>query len=576
MTMLVELEIRDFAIVERLRVPFQPGLNVLTGETGAGKSIIIDALSAALGARMGPDVIRAGQAAARVDAVFDLSGLERSVRDRLMTVLAELGLEAEEDVLVLSREVQAAGRSLGRVGGRLTPVSTLQRIGELLVDIHGQGDHISLFRPATQLDLLDRYAGVGELRAEVAAAVARLRAILRERAALLADEREIARRIDLLRFQVEEIASAALRPNEDDELEAEHRVLASAEKLEKLAGAAYDALDRAGEALSNALADLRHAAAIDRAAQPLEEAAIHAAEALDDLARQVRLYQERVEADPARLAAVEERLRLLMDLRRKYGPTVRDILDFGTRAAAELAELERRTERRDELGAEEARERERLSCVAQELSARRHEAADRLAREVEAELASLGLRQARFAVELRRLPDPEGIVVEGAAVAYDESGVDRIQFLLSANPGSPLRPLDRVASGGETARIMLGLKSVLGRLDRVPTLIFDEVDVGIGGRTGRVVGQKLWGLTRGHQVICITHLPQVASFADHHLSIVKLTDDGRTGVRVEALDPAGRKRELAQMLGGVAAAIQNAEELLERAEEWKRAQTVRT
>lgn len=574
--MLVELQIRDFAIVDRLRVPFEPGFNILTGETGAGKSIIIDALGATLGARIGPDVIRAGRAEARVEAAFDLSELESGARERLTATLEKLGLEIEDDVLVLTREIYASGRSVARVGGRITPVSTLRRIGEQLVDIHGQGDHLSLFRPADQLDLLDRYAGAAALRAEVATAAAGLRAIRRERSALLTDERELARRIELLRFQVEEIERAALRPGEDEELEAEHRVLASADKLSALAAAAYEALSSARDALSSVVGELRQAASIDRGAEPLQESALQAAETVDDLIRAVRGYQESVEANPARLAEVEDRLQLLSGLRRKYGATVEEVIAFGARAAAELASVERRTERRDELDAEEARERDRLSALAAELSARRREAAQRLAAEVEAELADLGLSRARFAVEIRQSPDPEGLVIDGAPVAFDESGVDRIEFQLAANPGDVPRPLAQVASGGEAARIMLALKSVLGRLDRVPTLIFDEVDVGIGGRTGHVVGRKLWGLTRGHQVICITHLPQVASFADYHLSIVKFTDSARTGVRVDVLDAAGRRRELAQMLGGVSAAEQNADELLARADDWKRAQTVRS
>jgi DNA repair protein RecN (Recombination protein N) len=574
--MLVELQVRDFAIIERLRVPFEAGFNVLTGETGAGKSIIIDALGAVLGARIGPDVIRAGQTAARVDAVFDLGALEVATRQRLLAQLDDLGLGLEDELLVLTREVHASGRSVGRVGGRPTAVSTLQRLGELLVDIHGQGDHLSLFRAADQLDLLDRYAGLTGLRAEVAAAAGRLRALERERAALLADEREIARRLDVLRFQVDEIESAALRPGEDEELDAEHRVLASAERLQALGAAAYEALGSARDALSQALAALRQAAAIDPGAQPLEEASHQLAEAIDDLVRDTRRYQEQVEANPARLAAVEERLRLLTSLRRKYGASVREVIDFGARAAAELAALERRTGRRDELVAEEAQERERVARLAGELSALRREAAERFAREVEAELADLGLGRARLVVDLRRVPDANGVVVDGEAVAYDESGIDRIEFQLAANPGDLPRPLARVASGGEAARIMLALKSVLGRLDRVPTLVFDEVDVGIGGRTGHVVGEKLWGLTRGHQVICVTHLPQVACFADHHLSIVKLAESDRTGVRVEPLDPLGRQRELAQMLGGATAAAQNAAELVARADAWKRAQAVNT
>ncbi|MFN8534914.1 MAG: DNA repair protein RecN [Dehalococcoidia bacterium] len=573
--MLVELQIRDFAIVDRLAVPFASGFNVLTGETGAGKSIVIDALGAALGARTGPDVIRAGQPAARVEAAFDLSALQPAAREQVDVLLDELGLVAEDGMLVLTREIQATGRSVARVGGRLTPVSTLQRVGELLVDVHGQGDHLSLFRPADQLDLLDRYAAVGSLRSEVATAARALRTIRRERAALLADERELARRIDLLRFQVDEIGAALLKPGEDDALEAEQRVLGSAEKLGMLAVASYEALGEAREALATALAELRQAAAIDDGADGLHSAAALAAENLDDLVREVRAYQEEVEANPERLAEVEDRLSLIATLRRKYGANVEEVIAFGERAAEELATVERRVERGEMLDAEERASRERLGWAAGELSTLRQEASRRLAGEVEAELADLGLARARFSVQIRQTPDPDGVAIGagGPALAFDESGVDRVEFQLAANPGDVARPLARVASGGEAARIMLALKSVLGRLDRVATLIFDEVDVGIGGRTGHVVGRKLWALTNGHQVVCITHLPQVASFADRHLSIVKLTNADQTGVEVVVLDPEGRQAELAQMLGGATAAGQNAAELMAQASEWKRTQT---
>ncbi|MCL6648531.1 MAG: DNA repair protein RecN [Chloroflexi bacterium] len=572
--MLVELQVRDFAIIDRLTVSFGRGLNVLTGETGAGKSIIIDALSAALGARIGPDVIRAGQSVSRVEAAFDLTALEPVARARFAQLIEELGVTVEEDLLLLSREVHASGRSLARVGGRLVPVSALQRLGEMLVDIHGQSDHLSLFRPADQLDLLDRYAGVGELREEVACLASRLRQVQRERAALVADERELARRLDLLRYQVEEIQAANLKPGEEAALEAEHRVLAAAEKLTTLAAAASAALEEAQEALGRALAPLRQASTIDEGARPLFEQVGAAAETVDDLRRGVRRYQERVESNPERLAHVEERLALLATLRRKYGATVEEVIAFGEQAAAELAAIERRGERQDELVAEEEQVRVQLGQRAGELSVRRQEAAERLAREVEAELRDLGLGRARFAVALRQSPDPAGVQTTPGRqpLAFDETGVDRVEFQLAANPGEPLRPLARVASGGEAARIMLTLKAVLGRVDTVPTLIFDEIDVGIGGRTGRVVGEKLWCLAETHQVLCITHLPQVASFADRHLSIVKLSFLDRTSVEVRELDTAGRQLELAQMLGGVTpAAKATAADLLARAEERKAA-----
>ncbi len=574
--MLSELQIRDFAIVDRLTLEFRPGFNVLTGETGAGKSIIIGALGAVLGARIGTDVIRTGQNTARIEAAFDLSGMDQAARTALDSLLSELGLDAEDDLLVLTREIQASGRSSARVGGRLTPVSTLQRIGETLVDIHSQTDNLSILRQAEQLNLLDRYAGVMDQRAKVAEAVAALRAIQRERAGLLADAREIARRVDLLEFQLQEIRSANVRPGEDDELANEQRVLGSAEKLTTLSAEAYEALTSARDSISDATAAARQIAAIDGTAAESAQAAEEVMDRIEDLLRGVRAYRDGVEFNPERLAEVEDRLELLAGLRRKYGPALPDVAAYAKQAEQELAAISTTAERREALQADEQKQWLALTALAVRLSALRAEAAGRLAGDVEAELQDLGLGRARFRVDLRQTPDPTGLVAgEGEApVAFDDTGIDRVEFMLAANPGDPPKPLGRVASGGEMSRIMLALKSVLGRLDHVPTLVFDEVDVGIGGRTGVIVGQKLVGLAASHQVLCITHLPSVASFADLHLSVVKLSNTDRAGVQIVALSPDGRRSELANMLGGATkAAEQNAADLLTRAAEWKSGRT---
>lgn len=567
--MLAELTIRDFAIIDRLSVEFGPGFNVLTGETGAGKSIVIDALGATLGERTGSDVVRAGAQTARVDAAFDLSKLTREARARLDALFEEIGVPLEEDLLVLTREVSTAGRSTARIAGRLSPVGSLQRVGELLVDIHGQSDHISLVRPAEQLNLLDRWAGVS--RAEMTAGVARLRALRREATRLLADSRDLARRVDLLQFQIDEIRGANLSPGEDDELANEQRLLGSAEKLSTLAADAYERLSAARDHVARVAASLQTITSIDENAEDLTKTAIDVEELTEDLLRNVRSYRDQVEFNPERLVEVEARLVLIANLGRKYGATVDDMLAFAVQAEAELVDLRTGEERRTRITFEEAQERTRLAGIAAELSDRRREAAATLAKEVDRELTDLGFNRARFIIDVRTQSAPDGLALGGSdPVAYDETGIDRVEFLLAANPGEPPKTLAKVASGGEQARIMLALKSVLGRVDALPTLVFDEVDVGIGGLTANVVGSKLWGLTDGHQVICITHLPQVASFADHHLRIVKLTSGDRAGVRIEALDDAGKRTEIADMMGGASRATeQGAAELLSRADAWK-------
>ncbi len=583
--MLLELSIKDFAIIDELRVGFERGFNALTGETGAGKSIIIDALGAVLGERVGSDVVRTGAKAARVEATFDVT--DALTHGALESTLAELGIEAEDGILILGREVTATGRSGARVNGRASTAGTLARIGAVLVDIHGQSDHLTLLRPGEHLDILDRYAGVTDDRAKVSRLVKDLRELRSQIAAITAGARERAQRVDLLRFQVQEIEVAAPEPGEDDDLLAERRVLANAERLATAANAAFELINgdddavggNAGTivALQRAQGHLQEIASVDETMREvsgrLDEVVILLLDVISDL----RVYRDEIEADPARLDVIEYRLEILKRLKRKYGVTIAEVLAHGQEAARELEGLTG-----GDTGVDGLRERETellrsIGTVATRLSAARREAGQRLSREVEATIAELNMGRSRFAVEIVQVDAEDGVPFADESgterrVAVDSTGVDRVQFLLATNSGETLKPLGRVASGGETARLMLALKSTLSRADATPTLVFDEVDVGVGGRSGQVVGEKLWMLADGHQVLVITHLPQIAAFADAHFQIAKAERDGRVVSRIDALEPAERIDELAAMLDGLpvtAAARASALAMLTRVHRWR-------
>jgi DNA repair protein RecN (Recombination protein N) len=568
--MLSELRIRDLAIIDRLDLAFSRGFNVLTGETGAGKSIIIDAVGLLLGDRATPEVVRAGAERTEVEGTFRVNA---APGQRLAALLDEHGLEGDDpEWLVLAREVRANGRSIARINGRAVPASLLSEVGDLLVDVHGQGEHLSLLREREHVGLLDRYAGLGDRQAEIAGLVGQLRHVRRELESLRQGERERVRRIDLLSYQVEEIGAARLRPGESEELEAERTRLGNAEQLAALGAEALrlmqgndDEGPGALDALGAAEQALGRLARIDATAVPLSEQLDEAVTTLSELVRALSDYGEAIEFNPRRLEQVEERLHLIHGLRRKYGDTLDEIVAYGDRAAVELDAISHAGENIARLEAEEADLLRRIGALGAALSAARRSAGERLARAIEGELADLQMAQARFSAEIGWRPDADGATVEPEAAAaaaqgpgryaFDAHGLDTVAFLVSANPGEPLRPLVRVASGGETSRLMLALKAVLGRADETPTLIFDEIDQGIGGRVGGTVGRKLWGLTgasdqaAGHQVLCITHLPQLAAYGDRHFHVVKRIVDARTVTSVHELAGDERITELARMIG---------------------------
>src|SRR5215213_4141561 len=578
--MLVELAIRNFAIIEAVQIPFGPGLNVLSGETGAGKSILIDALGAVLGDRVSTDMVRTGAASASIDATFDLTCVRH--RDGLSRVLEELEVGESDGQLILSRQIHPGGRSSARLNGRPTTVSILAQIGSLLVDIHGQSEHLSLLKPAAQLQLLDRFAQTVPLREEFAGKLDELRSIQDALERSRSGARERIQRVDLLRYQIDEINRAGLPPGEEDELTAERARLANADRLAIEAAAAYtalagsDDLDVGGGAipsLRQAASVIASIASIDPAISGLSERATELLYVTEDLATEARTYRDSIDADPARLAIVEERLAEIRQLQRKYGASITDILDHARAAEEELERLtgsevdtEALMARADDLSRE-------VGELAVELSKKRLAVAESLAGDVERSIARLNMGSADFAVSLDHVEDARGVPIRGYDGAekrfqVDSSGMDRVSFLIAPNPGEGLKPLSKIASGGETARLMLAMKSILSEADQTPTLVFDEIDVGVGGRSGQVVGETLWSLTKNHQVIVITHLPQIAAFGDLHFQIAKIEQDGRVVSTINVLDDSPRQLELAAMLDGAPvteSSLQSAAEMLERA-----------
>ena len=575
--MLVELNVRDFAIIDELQLDFSPGLTVLTGETGAGKSIIIDAVSTLLGGRADSTMVRSGTGEARVEGIFHL---DETTKEAVLPLLQKDGLEGDDDaMLVLAREIRRERRSICRVNGRAVTLGTLESIGQHLVDIHGQTEHLSLLRVREHIVFLDRYGDLWAMRREVAALVNELRQLRQELGALVRDERELARRADLLAYQIQEIAAASLKVGEEKKLNEERTRLANAEHLMELANEAHSALYLGEEGQLSALDLLGQVAnkltslekldpGLEAQRQTVEETSYQ----LEDLAQSLRAYRDSIEFSPARLRQVDERLDLIYNLKRKYGGSLAEILAFGEAAQRELDGIVHSEERVEELSAREMELLRRIGTLASQLSAQRRTMGEQLGEAIEAELKDLGMEGARFGVGIEQKETEDGAWVGDKRMRFDTTGIDRVEFLIAPNVGEPLKSLTKIASGGETSRLMLALKTVLSAADHTPTLIFDEIDAGIGGRAGGVVGKKLWGLTvgacpggAGHQVLCITHLPQLAGYSDVHLRVNKGVSGERTITAVRQLTEEERVEELASMLGTVTRVTRrSAQELLEQ------------
>jgi len=565
--MLAELRIRDLGVIDDARLEVSAGLNVLTGETGAGKTMVVDALALLLGGRADPGAVRAGRPAALVE------GRLRTGDDlQVAAALASADVTDEDGEVVVARQVLVEGRSRAQLQGRMATVAAVAEVVRPLVEVHGQHEFQDLLRPGVQRDLLDRFAGDPVLapRAAFAAGWRRLRTVTRELDDLATRAREREREIDLLRHQLEEIDAAQVRVGESAELAAEAERLENAEALQQAAALAHQLLE--GDEDAGAVTALGAAARAvhgpgghDRALGELAERAQALAAEVGDLASSLRAYAEAVLVDPARLEEVNLRMARLRDLERKYGDDEAAVLAFAGEAARRLAELEGGTLRSEALEAEAAELRRDLAGTGAALTEARQEAADRLAEAIRVELADLAMPSATVVVAVEQDLDDAGLEVGGRCLAATEDGLDRVDFRLAAHPGAPLRPLGRAASGGELSRVMLALRVVLAGVDRTPTLVFDEVDAGVGGRTAAAVGRRLALLARRHQVLVVTHLPQIAAHADRHFTVEKRSADGATSTDVRLLDDAGRVGELSRMLAGMEGsgpAQAHAEELL--------------
>ncbi len=550
--MLTTLRIRNLALVADLTLELGPGFNAITGETGAGKSILIGALNLLLGQRADRSLLRAGTDACTVEAVFDT----RELRVPLRTFLADNALEPSDDgSLFLKRTLTAGGTNRQFINGSPASLQALAALGEWLVDIHGPHDHQSLFQPARQLELLDAYAGLLESRSVFAALASERDSLDQAKTALIMDEEAYHRELDLLRHQAREIGAANLNPSDEDDLEAEHARVRNAARLLELAHGAMQLLTADEDSLVSKAGGLgrclQELLRLDPGAGELARVHATASETLAELQSALDGYIDRVDLDPARLQALEDRLNLVQALRRKYGGSIEAVLAFGRKAAERLAELEGRNEELARINTELGRLDAELHDQGAALTAGRQRAVPRFCKAVETQLRDLGFRQSEFRVELSTTPQRQ------------RSGCDAAEFVFAPNPGEPPRPLRSIASSGELARVMLALKTVLAAQDNIPVLIFDEVDANVSGETAHAVGEKMRQIGRKRQVLCITHLAPVAAAGDGHFVVNKMERDGRTVSSITPITGSDRVQELARMLGGGAAARQHAQALLE-------------
>ncbi|MCR4442245.1 MAG: DNA repair protein RecN [Peptococcaceae bacterium] len=538
--MLERLYIKNFALIEELTVVFNENLNVLTGETGAGKSIVIDAVSVLLGGRAQAEYVRTGTDRAVLEGVFYVPAQHPVYR-----YMEELGLEVEDQSIVLAREISLSGKNACRVNGRTLTLGQYRGVGLLIVDIHGQHDHQSLLNPANHVDILDKFGGTEhlQLRKTVKECFNEWKTAREELDSLLAKEQERLQRIDILTYQLKEIDGAKLKPGEDEELKKEAILLANAEKIIHNVQAAYLNLFggekglSAYDLVSKALANINEVKKVDPSLEKLFAQLETSLYVLEETAGELRKYRDETEFSPQRLEEVEKRLQAIRDLGKKYGPTVKEVLEFREKAQAELAMWQNSVQRAEELESRVRLLREAYEEKAARLSTARKEQAKKLESKVIGELNELAMPDARFFVAIT---DGEGT----------SKGLDEVEFLISPNPGEPLLPVVKIASGGELSRIMLALKTITADLDEIVTLIFDEIDAGIGGKAAQKMAEKLKRISKSQQVICVTHSPIIAALADHHLLLEKVVEGGRTKTLLRLLEGEERVDELTRMLGG--------------------------
>ena len=565
--MLVELQVNNYALIDDLKIEFSSGLNVLSGETGAGKSIVIGAINLLLGERAAVDQIRQGQDKAYIEGILNC---EKHKLDPLLKVFSDAGIDWEDD-LIIAREIYKNGRSVARVNGRAVPVSFLKDLGRFLVDLHGQHQHQSLLRPEEHLQLLDLFGGekIKNARVKTADLYHKWQKLKKDLNALGESKAERERRIDVVQYQFTEIREANLNPGEDEELAEREKILANAEKISTLANQAYSELyageengsdtaviDRLGR-ITRLIGD---AAEIDKSLGSLIELLSSASAQLEEVSHELRDYSDKIEFQPDELISLQDRVNKINTLKRKYGPNLEDVIAFADNLEVEIERLKNSETLAAELEEEIKNAEKLLSAESNTLRLLRQEVAVELEKQLQVTLKELALPNARFKISIKPKLD------------YSTLGMDEVEFLFSANKGEEVRPLVKIISGGEMSRVMLALKTIFAREDRVPTLIFDEVDSGVGGATVQSVAEKLAQLAKFHQVMCVTHSPQIAAMADTHFSLYKETVKNRTLTRAAKLGEDEKRREIARMLDGASidnVSLQHVDNLLERARLYK-------
>ncbi len=568
--MLQELSINNLALIDKARIQFGQGLNILTGETGAGKTVVVGAVNLLLGGRADASLIRSGSTKAEVQGLFTIPSALKSSDEKLGDILED------DDQLIIRRVISTDGKNKCYINDHMVTVATLSEIGRRLVDLHGQHEHQSLFKTSSHVDFLDKYGGktLLELRTAFREKSETLRGLKDELAQLRGAEREMLGKKDLLQFQVGEIERAALVPGEDDELMRERDILRNAEKLYSAVAKAANALSESDEAapgtelVARAVDELRTVGNIDPELDGLIERLNGILIELEDCSQSIRDYGSTLDFPPNRLQEIEDRLALISLLKRKYGATVEEILAYMDSASKELLLCDTSGERMEKLEVAIKEAEKELAGIAAHQSETRVGAAKVFAKEVMRELADLNMPNARFEVSFSREQDNDGLLVEDKRTKLYPNGIDKIEFMVSANKGEPPKPLTKIASGGEISRVMLALKIILADADEVPTLIFDEIDTGIGGTTAMAVGQKMSILGERHQVFSVTHLPQIAGFADKHFSVVKLEVGERTNTEIVELLSDTRVSEMARLLSGNSSdvSLKHAEEMISQAQ----------
>jgi DNA repair protein RecN (Recombination protein N) len=554
--------------MDRVEIEFDSGLNILTGETGAGKSIIIDSINAVLGERLSKEQIRSGKEKAAAEAMFLVND------DNLWEMLEKLGIEPEEDgTLIISREFSLNGKNNCRINGKMATVSMLKEIGEKLMDIHGQHDNQSLLHTEKHIELLDSFGGdrIHELKREYSNLLSYYKSLKGRLKSLTGDKNDRERKIDLLKFQIDEIKKAKLNAREEEELNKQRIRLSNSEKITETLSGVYETLFTGSQVQKSALDSIRQAARdldsisrLDEKFGNISKEVEEISYQLEDAIEKIRRERDQTEYDPGLLEQIEERLDLIYKLKKKYGNTIEEVLNYLERIENELEEIEKNEETVRVLNEELNRTEEELYSKARELNRERRNCSVILEKSIGKELEDLEMKKAQFKVDISFEDGTEG----GAERRYLPNGLDRVEFLISLNVGEPLKPLSKIASGGEMSRVMLAIKNILADVDKVPVLVFDEIDVGISGRAAQKVGEKLSSISKSHQVICVTHLAQIACMADNHYLIEKVSDEDSTRTRVKKLHGREIAEEIARILGGAsisAITLKHAEEMLENA-----------